>query len=256
MLGIHHPGHSQSERIIWPCEELGLAHELQHCVRDPVTIHSPPALKALHPLGAAPLIEDGNLLPAESAAIVEYIIVKRGGCRLKLGPEHPDYANFLHGFHSSNGNPQPAMGRLMVLSHAKLPADHPVQASVQGRLERLMALVQTRLGEAACFAGGEFTAADVTSVFSLTTMRHFSADRSRALSEHPRLPATHRQAARVSPRNDKERSGPDTHAELSPRGRHRHRCVVHRSHLVAVLASTTMLGLSGRLQLEAYGTLP
>jgi glutathione S-transferase len=31
------------------------------------------------PLGAAPLIEDGDLLLAESAAIVEYIIVKRQG---------------------------------------------------------------------------------------------------------------------------------------------------------------------------------
>jgi len=81
MLRIHHLGHSQSERIIWLCEELGLAYELRHCTRDPVTLLSPPELKALHPLGAAPLVEDGDLLLAESAAIVEYIIVKHGGGR-------------------------------------------------------------------------------------------------------------------------------------------------------------------------------
>jgi glutathione S-transferase len=118
MLKIHHLGHSQSERIVWLCEELGLAYELRHYTRDAFTILSPPELKTLHPLGAAPLIEDGDLLLAESAAIVEYIIVKHGGCRLKLGPEHPDYAAFLYWFHFSNGNLQPAMGRLMVVSRA------------------------------------------------------------------------------------------------------------------------------------------
>ena len=173
MLRIHHLGHSQSERIVWLCEELGLPYELRHYTRDAVTILSPPELMALHPLGAAPLIEDGDLMLAESAAIVEYIIVKHGGGRLKLGPDHPDYAAFLYWFHFSNGNLQPAMGRLMMVSRAKLPADHPVQASVQGRLNRLMALVETRLGEATYLAGREFTAADIMSVFSLTTMRLF-----------------------------------------------------------------------------------
>ena len=173
MLKIHHLGHSQSERIVWLCEELGLAYELQRYTRDAVTMLSPPELKALHPLGAAPLIEDGDLLLAESAAIVEYIIVKHGGGQFKLGPEHPDYAAFLYWFHFANGNLQSTMGRLMMVSRTKLPADHPVQVSVQGRFDRLMALVETRLGEAAYLAGREFTAADIMSVFSLTTMRLF-----------------------------------------------------------------------------------
>jgi glutathione S-transferase len=173
MLKIHHLGHSQSERVVWLCEELGLSYELQRYTRDPVTILSPPELKALHPLGAAPLMEDGDLLLAESAAIVEYIIVKHGGGRLKLGPEHRDYATFLYWFHFSNGNLQPVMGRLMIVSRAKLPADHPVQVSVQGRLDRLMALVEARLGETPYLAGQEFTAADIMSVFSFTTMRLF-----------------------------------------------------------------------------------
>ena len=173
MLRIHHLGHSQSERIVWLCEELGLAYEIQHHARDPVTGLSPPELKALHPLGASPLMEDGGLLLAESAAIVEYIIVKHGGGRLKLGPEHPDYATFLYWFHFSNGNLQPVMMRRMIVNRAKLPADHPVQASVQARLDRSMALVEARLGEVPYLAGAEFTAADIMSVFSLTTMRLF-----------------------------------------------------------------------------------
>ena len=173
MLRIHHLGHSASERIVWLCEELELPYELRHYTRDPVTILSPPELKALHPLGAAPVIEDGDLLLAESAAIVEYIIVKHGGGRLKPGPGHPDYADFLYWFHFSNGNLQPALVRLVFLRRAELAADHPVQAALLGRLEWVLALVETRLGAAPYLAGREFTAADIMSVFSLTTMRLF-----------------------------------------------------------------------------------
>lgn len=173
MLKIHHLGHSQSERIVWLCEELDIPYALTHHTRDAVTVLSPPELKALHPLGAAPVIEDSDVLLAESAAIVEYIIVKHGGGRLKPGPEHPDYAAFLYWFHFSNGNLQPAIGRLMMMSRAKLAADHPVLVSVQGRLDRVLALVEARLGEAAWLAGSEFTAADIMSVFSFTTMRLF-----------------------------------------------------------------------------------
>lgn len=186
MIRIHHLGHSQSERIVWLCEELELPYELRHYTRDPVTMLSPPELKALHPLGAAPLIEDSNLLLAESAAIVEYIIVKHGGGRLKLGPGDPDYATFLYWFHFANGNLQPVMGRLMMVSRAKLPTDHPVHASVKARLDRVMALVETRLGEVAYLAGREFTAADIMSVFSLTTMRLFQPV---DLSPYPKIRA-------------------------------------------------------------------
>lgn len=173
MLRIHHLGHSQSERIVWLCEEVGLAYELRHYTRDAVTLLSPPELKALHPLGAAPVIEDGDLLLAESAAIVDYLIDKHGGGRLKLRPEHPDYAAFVYWFHFSNGNLQPGIVRLLFLNRVKLPEDHPVPLALQGRLDRILAHVEARLGEALYLAGSELTAADIMSVFSLTTMRLF-----------------------------------------------------------------------------------
>ena len=213
MLRIHHLGHSQSERIVWLCEELELPFELQLYARNPVTILSPPELQALHPLGAAPLIEDGDLLLAESAAIVEYIIVKHGGGRLKLGPEHPDYAAFLYWFHFANGNLQPVMGRLMMVSRAKLPADHPVLTAVKGRLDRLMALVETRLGEAPYFAGTEFTAADIMSVFSLTTMRLFQPV---DLAPYPNIRAyLQRSGARPAYRRAMAKGDPDLTPMLS-----------------------------------------
>ena len=173
MLTVHHLGHSQSERVVWLCEELGLEYTLRHYTRDAVTRLSPPELKALHPLGAAPLLEDGDLLLAESAAIVEYLIVQHGGGRFKPGPDRADYAAFLQWFHFSNGNLQPVMLNLLMISRTKLPADSPVLVAVQGRFDKVMALIENRLGEVPYLAGREFTAADIMSVFSLTTMRLF-----------------------------------------------------------------------------------
>ncbi len=173
MLTIHHLGRSQSERIIWLCEELGIPYELKRYERDPVTILAPPELRALHPLGAAPVITDGGLVLAESGAIVEYIIAKHGGGRLALGPDHPDFAQYLYWFHFANGNLQPSMGRCMILRRLRLPPDNPMLLVMQGRLDRVLCLVEARLGEAEHLAGAEFTAADIMTVFSLTTMRSF-----------------------------------------------------------------------------------
>ena len=173
MLTIHHLGKSQSERIIWLCEELGVPYTLKRYERDPVTILSPPELKALHPLGAAPVITDGELVLAESGAIIEYIIAKYGGGRLALGPEHPDFAAYLYWFHFANANLQPHMGRNMILRRLKLADDEPTMAMTRFRLDRALGLVDARLGNAAYLAGAALTAADIMIVFSLTTMRIF-----------------------------------------------------------------------------------
>lgn len=173
MLTIHHLGKSQSERIIWLCEELGLPYDLKHYTRDPVTILSPPELRALHPLGAAPIITDGDLVLAESAAIIDYIILKYGDGRLRMGPDHPEFADFLYWFHFANGNLQPNMGRNLALRRLDLPPDNPTLLAMKGRLDRVLDLVEARLGKAEYLAGATFTAADIMTVFSLTTMRIF-----------------------------------------------------------------------------------
>ena len=173
MLTVHHLGISQSERIVWLCEELGIPYELKHYKRQPVTMLAPPEIMALNPLGSAPVITDAELVLAESGAIMEYIIAKYGEGRLALGPSHPDFAQYLYWFHFANGTLQPAMGRSMVLRRLNLPADNPIAVAMTGRLERALRLVEKRLGAVPYFAGNEFTAADIISVFSLTTMRFF-----------------------------------------------------------------------------------
>jgi glutathione S-transferase len=173
MLTVHHLGVSQSERIVWLCEELDLSYGLKVYDRDAVTRLAPPEYKALHPIGAAPVIQDGDVLLAESGAIVEYIVAKYGKGRLVRAPDHPDFAQFLYWFHFANGTLQPATGRNMILGRLDLPADNAVMKAMKARLDLALGLVEARLAKAEYLAGDELTTADIMAVFSLTTMRYF-----------------------------------------------------------------------------------
>ena len=173
MLTVHHLGKSQSERIVWLCEELGIPYELKRYERLPVTMLAPPEYKALHPLGAAPVIIDGDVVLAESAAIIDYIVAKHGNGRLALAADHPDFAAFLYWFHFANGTLQPALGRNMLLGRLRLVEDNPILRAMKGRLDLALGLVEARLDKVAYLAGNEFTTADIMTVFSLTTMRLF-----------------------------------------------------------------------------------
>ena len=174
MLTVHHLGISQSERVVWLCEELGLQYELKRYERDPETRLAPAAYKALHPLGTAPVITDGTLVMSESGAITEYIIARYGGGRLAVAPDKPNFPDYVFWLHFANGSMMPnELVRLMITLLG--PQESPIVRSLKSRSDKAYELVEKRLGEADYFAGPELTAADVMMGFPLTTMRAFEA---------------------------------------------------------------------------------
>ncbi|MDO9338680.1 MAG: glutathione S-transferase [Caulobacter sp.] len=172
-LLVHHLGVSQSERVVWLCEELELAYELKVYPRDPVTRLAPEAYKALHPMGMAPVITDGRLVLGESGAIVDYIVGRYGEGRLALTPEHPAYADYLFWLHFANGSFVATEMLQLVANALGVAQDNPGRAFMNARSARVFDLVEQRLAEATYFAGDAFTAADIMMVFPLTTMRMF-----------------------------------------------------------------------------------
>ncbi len=134
---------------------------------------APADYKALHLIGAAPVITDGELVLAESGAVVEYIIATYGNGRLALTSRDPDFAQFLYWFHFANGTLQANMGRNMILNRLKLADDNPILMATKARVDRAFDLVDARCREADYLAGAEFTSADIMMGFSLTTMRYF-----------------------------------------------------------------------------------
>ena len=160
VLTVHHLGRSQSERVVWLCEELGLDYQLKVYDRCPVL--APPELKELHPSKAAPVITDGHVTLAESGAIVDYILVKYGKGK---------FADYLYWFYFANGTLQLSVSRNMFMRMAQVPADNQIMASAVARREHAVGLINDRLKDNEWLAGKEFTAADVMTVVSLTTMR-------------------------------------------------------------------------------------
>lgn len=171
-LIVHHLGVSQSERIPWLCEELGIDYDLKLYKRAPKL--APPEYKALHPQGTAPIIQDGDVTLAESGACMEYISHKFADGKLFLRPSDPRYADFLYWWHWANGTFQPTVARLMSFRVCNLSEDNWIVVMANQRLSNGLKELDNRLAKSTYLAGDELTAADIMLVFSLTTMRNFS----------------------------------------------------------------------------------
>jgi len=172
-LTVHHLGHSQSERIVWLCEELGLSYELQRYERRKDNRLGPPEYKALHPMGSAPVITDGKLVLGESGAIVEYLIASYGEGRLTVQRGEPNFAQYLYWFHFANGTLQPLVLQVRSLERVDPTEQNAVLQAAKTRFNLVFSVIDRRLGEMPYLAGSEFTAADIMTVFTLTTMRLF-----------------------------------------------------------------------------------
>ena len=122
MLTIHHLGVSQSERIVWLCEELDLKYELKRYERRADNRLAPEDYKALHPMGVAPVITDGAVVLAESGAICDYINVRYGQGRLAPAPPIRISPSTSSGFTGRMGHTGPPV---LPASLWRLPARIP-----------------------------------------------------------------------------------------------------------------------------------
>jgi len=184
MLTVHHLGISQSERIVWLCEELGLTYELKRYDRRADNRLAPDEYKKLHPMGIAPVITDGDLVLGESGAICDYICARYGDGRLTPGPNDPDFADHLFWFHWSNGTFMTTLMMQLVLSGGD--SGNPAAVFVEDRSRRMWAMVETRLGQTQFFGGRNLTTADIMMVYCLTTTRAF---RGTSIDDYPKLKA-------------------------------------------------------------------
>jgi glutathione S-transferase len=163
---------SQSERIVWLCEELGIDYDLKRYERRSDNRLAPDEYKALHPMGIAPVVTDGDLILGESGAICDYINVRYGSAQLAPAPSDPDFADHLFWFHWANGTFMAT--KMMGLALALGGSDPAAVPFVVDRLSRSDVLIEQRLGDVPYFGGQQLTLADIMMVYSLTTSRAFS----------------------------------------------------------------------------------
>jgi glutathione S-transferase len=170
MITIYHLGVSQSDRIVWLMEELGLPYQLQWFDRG-ADRAAPPEYVALHPAAMAPVIKDGELVLAESVAIVQYIAHKHGGGRLTVAPSAQNYADYLYWLQFNN-NAQ--CGFFVKRALASAGGDGGIIGKMaHRRTEGLFKQMNDHLATHTYLAGEGFTLADLMSGFALVTLPAF-----------------------------------------------------------------------------------
>ncbi len=171
MLTVHHLRISQSERIVWLCEELGVDYDLKLYNRREDNRLAPDEYKALHPMGIAPVITDDGFVLGESGAIMDWLIAQYGDRGLVPARDHPDFADHLFFYHWANAT---FMTNGMMALVAQACGAEAMPPFVADRMARSWQIIEKRLSEADYFGGGQLTTADIMMGFQLTTSRLMS----------------------------------------------------------------------------------
>lgn len=197
MLTLHHLEYSQSFRILWLLEALGAPYELKKYNRDPETNLAPDDYKALSPLGTAPVVTDGDLVLAESNAIIDYIMDSHHGSHLQPGEGHADRARHLFWYHASPGSLMPLQSIAMILGLLEMRTPWPLSKLLKAvfgqvrkmflnpRMGALLDLMEEDLGQQPFFGGDNLTTADITLVYPMYAAR----DKGTFEGEYPNINA-------------------------------------------------------------------
>ncbi|MES2911342.1 MAG: glutathione S-transferase [Pseudomonadota bacterium] len=174
MIVVHHLNNSRSQRVLWLLEELGLDYEIKRYERDPKTMLAPPSLRAIHPLGKSPVITDGDLVLAESGAIIEYLVERYGQGKLAPATGTPAYLRYRYWLHYAEGSlMSPLLLKLVFDKIERSPMPFfakPIAKAISGKTKAAfitpnisthLDYLEGELGKSTWFAGDDFSAADV-----------------------------------------------------------------------------------------------
>ena len=177
MITVHHLNDSRSQRVLWLLEELGLPYEVQRYQRDAKTMLAPPELKAIHPLGKSPVLDDGDVRVAETGAVVEYLLEAHGGAALRPARGTAEGRRFTYWLHYAEGSAMTPL--LLKLIFSQIPKRVPLLARpvargiARGMNDRMIdpqlaahtAYWEAELARSEWFAGDAFSAADIMMSF-------------------------------------------------------------------------------------------
>lgn len=203
-IEVHHLNNSRSQRILWLLEELGAAYVVVPYQRDPRTMLAPPELRAIHPLGKAPVIRDGTVVLAESGAIVEYLLDRFDGHGLRPQPGTPEQLRYRNWMHFAEGTAMPPLVMKLILTRLG-DAAAPMLPRIEAQIATILDHLEAEVTPGGYFAGAGFTAADIQMAFPLEA----AAARGGLGRERPRLwDLLTRLQARPAYRRAIERGGP------------------------------------------------
>lgn len=180
MITLHHLNNSRSQRILWLLEELALPYEVRRYERNPKTHLAPPELARVHPLGKAPIIEDGSLQLAESGAIIEYLVDRYGLQTLGFEPGTEERTRSSYWMHYAEGSAMPPLLLDLVfteIERARMPFFvKPVARGISQQVKRTfirpgitrhLDYLESELKRSGWLVGDRLSAADIAMSFPL-----------------------------------------------------------------------------------------
>ena len=164
MIIVHHLNESRSQRVLWLLEELGLPYEIRHYTRNATTRLAPPELQAVHPLGKSPVVEADGLKLIESGAIVDYLIRRHGGGRLRPALDTTDFDSYQQWLHYAEGSAM--LPLLLKLYVSRLgDAGAPLWPRIDSELANHLGFVDRALAGRDWLLGDALSGADVQMSF-------------------------------------------------------------------------------------------
>lgn len=166
MIIVHHLNHSRSQRILWLLEEMGLEYDIKFYERDAETRLAPPALKAVHPLGKSPVVEDGDVKVAESGAIVDYLVRTYGAGEFAPAADDPAYTTYVEWLHFAEGS---AILPFMLALYTRRLGDAaaPLMPRIQSEIGNHLSYMETHMTGRDFVVGDRLTGADIMLSFVL-----------------------------------------------------------------------------------------
>jgi glutathione S-transferase len=198
MIIVHHLNNSRSQRVLWMLEELGVPYQVKRYERDAKTMLAPASLRAVHPLGKSPVISDGEVVVAESGAIVEYLAETHGKGRWLAAPGSAERRRQTYWLHYAEGSLMPPLLMSLIFSKvrsAPMPffakpiahgiADKVMAGFVSPQIKLHLDYLEAELGDSPWFNGDTPGVADVQLSFPVEA----AAARGGLGAHRPRLAA-------------------------------------------------------------------
>lgn len=183
MIILHYLQYSRAFRILWALEELEIKNYQIRLYKRQPSLAAPDELKAIHPLGKSPILQDDQQILAESAVILE-MLQQRYDQAHQFKPNADDQDNayqYLYWMHYAEGSLMPLLVFQLVMSNvpshvpfvirpiAKKVCDGVKTGFLQPRLKDHIAYIENYLAKHDYFAG-QFSFADIQMAFPLQAM--------------------------------------------------------------------------------------
>lgn len=204
MITLHHLAYSRSLRVLWLLEELGAEYDLVSYERTK-EFRAPPELAKVHPLGKAPVIVDGDLVLAESSAILRYIYERYGNGELR--PPQGTGAYALHDEWLDYVESSASLPIMMTLLGGRTGGlNDGMKAFVEPQLAKTLDYIASGIGNGPFLMGDRLTLADIQMSYMLAI-----AEMAGALESYPAIVAyIERLKQHPSFQRATERGGPMT----------------------------------------------